>query len=299
MTRCTVEGCARPTAGALVCDPCQRQLREDLEAVHEQTHPRTGQVMPGLAAELELAVTRQTRLGGATGGSRATERPLPFSQDASRVRSTATHTFLAWLLDAAARRRRRIAPLGPTCRDCTHPSCERRRGNLAGMALCLVDHLPWLLVRADAGQAVDELTYAVALIRRAIDRPADRVYVGTCLAPLPDRKHCTTDLYAHRGADTITCPACTVEYDVSARRSWLLDQAENQLATAPEIARAVTALGQPIKVERIRQWAHRGRLIPHTFDELDSDATGATRIRPLYRVGDVLDLIAAQESKTA
>lgn len=299
MTRCTVDGCARPTAGAFVCDPCQQKLRDALESVHEQIHPNTGRPMPGLAAELDLAVTRQTRIGSAAGGRSTGERPLLFSQDASRVRSTAENTFRAWLLHAVAHGRRRIAPLGPTCRECTHPSCEMTRGSFPGLALCLVFHLPRILGRVDAGQAVDELSYAVAIMRNVIDRPADRVYVGPCLSPLPDRSRCTTDLYAHHGADTIACPVCSVEYDVTKRRTWLLAQAEDQLARPAEIARAVSALGQPVKVERIRQWVHRGRLIPHTFEELGRNVDGQpVRIRPLYRVGDVLALIAEQESKT-
>ncbi len=106
---------------------------------------------------------------------------------------------------------------------------------------------------------------------------------------VPTLVPCGTDLYAMPGDTQVTCPACGARYDVAERRAWLLDAAEDRLATTTEIARAITTLaGQDLTTERLRQWAARGRLTVRARTPDD---------RPLYRVGDVLSLLHADATR--
>jgi len=79
-----------------------------------------------------------------------------------------------------------------------------------------------------------------------------------------------------------------MDYDMDGRREWLLEAAEDRLERAAHIAQAVTDLGSPISADRIRKWAERGRLVPHATDG---------RGRPLYRVGDVTELLRNEPRK--
>ena len=55
----------------------------------------------------------------------------------------------------------------------------------------------------------------------------------------------------------------------------------DQLETAANFGAAVTDLGEPVTPEVIRKWAGGGRLVAKSKNH---------RGRPIYRVGDVLDL---------
>jgi len=69
---------------------------------------------------------------------------------------------------------------------------------------------------------------------------------------------------------------------MAGRREWLLECAEDRLERASLIARAVSDLGSPISADRIRVWAMRKRLFSHATDGMG---------RPLYRIGDVMELL--------
>lgn len=69
------------------------------------------------------------------------------------------------------------------------------------------------------------------------------------------------------------------QYDVAERRVWLLDSAEDVLAHAALIARALSALGHKVGVDRLYKRAERGRTVAKTVD---------MRGWPLYRIGDAL-----------
>jgi len=139
------------------------------------------------------------------------------------------------------------------------------------------------LGRHDIGpDAVDEITDAVADCRRVIDRAPERWYAGPC--------ECGADLYAKRRTGIVTCRECGHEYDVEARREWLLAEAEDRLANAATIARAVSWLGaEPLTSATVRKWAQRGRLL----------AKGHDGRGPLYRIGDAIDLLAKESTKAS
>lgn len=140
----------------------------------------------------------------------------------------------------------------------------------------------WLLARVDGMSTMlwaDDALIIVKIVEQCegvIDRPVERSYAGPC-------DTCGHDIFVEHGQPTIECAACGRVYDLQTRRDWLLHVVADRLATAPEIARALSSLSMPITHDLIRQWRHRGRLQPRAKDR---------RGVPLYRVGDVIDLLA-------
>lgn len=150
------------------------------------------------------------------------------------------------------------------------------------MALLFVaDQLPWLAHRPEAEAAFDELDQLLPLLLAVIDTPAPTTYVGPCDV-------CRRDMYAKVGAPEVKCAPCDLVYDVGPRREWLLELVVDQLATATEVSRALASWGTAVTPDRIRMWAmrERGKESPRLITR-GQDLRG----RPLYRVGDVLDVL--------
>ncbi|MFL6138817.1 MAG: hypothetical protein ACJ74O_13590 [Frankiaceae bacterium] len=225
----------------------------------------------GLAAELVTSYARQSRSGGGQPVGKAAERPVPWDDRASAAGAVLRSTLAVWARLVAEER-------GDDGLDYFDEP--------ASLAGWLLDRVEWIRHRPDGAAAVDELVHAVGLVRHAVDRRADAWYAGRCGAEVEgdegERWCCLADLYVRHGAKQVTCRHCGKEWSVEDRRKWLLAAAEETLLTGPEIARAVTALGQPVNEDLIRQWKHRGRLVPHGADE---------RGRSLYLVGDVVNLL--------
>lgn len=238
--------------GAYVCRGCERDLAKDLR--------RTAQV----AGEALATITRQASLDEHHRRNHDPEPSLPFSWEAADATWAAAHTLTVWARHIATHRPDTPRPAVPTDQ---HPQ--------AYVALWILDHLPWLRRQPEAAQAFDELNYACRLSVSTVDRPPARWYAGPC-------DGCTLDLYALPGARSFRCHECGAEYDAEQRRSWLLQAARDHLGPANQIAAALTALGVQVRVGTVYSWASRGRLIAHGHD-----AKG----RPLYRVGDALDLV--------
>jgi hypothetical protein len=159
----------------------------------------------------------------------------------------------------------------------------------------------WLLARSSrvaqhpqAAAIERDVRNVVAQLRRAVDRPPDRWFMGPCDTDGCVEEHLLvrddgtsrverrpTELYAEPGAETVRCPRCNAEYSIDARRAWLLAAAEDQLAHAELIGRAAPALGIDITPSMIRNYADRGRIVAKSTD---------LQGRPLYRVGDVIQV---------
>ncbi|WP_067171158.1 hypothetical protein [Microtetraspora niveoalba] len=274
MPRLHCPTCSGTMPGHLqVCRSCAAGTLRDLADV------------PSLTMELDRALARQNVFGDRAGG-RSAETALPWDQRAREARHVLRSALSGWthyLADG-------IRPMaGPICRArCEHQTCTyislgrppRRDATPGAMAVWLLRHQRQLLGRATADEAVDEIREAVRLARRAIDRPPSLWYAGPCGVG-----GCDADLYARHGSAIIRCRACYATHDTAARETWLLRQATHHLGTATEIARALTGFGYEVTPARIWQWAHRGRLA----------ARGRGRRGPLYRVGDVLDLLTGAE----
>ena len=175
---------------------------------------------------------------------------------------------------------------GPVHPACLHISCSTARrsrppaDHVSACCVYLLGHANWIRTQHWAPEIIDEMQHIEGQLRRMVDRPADKWFAGPC-------DTCERDLYAKVGAASVECAECDLVYDVDARRVWLLEQAQDRLLTAAELARAVSWLGtEPLTGERVRKWAQRGRItarghVMHRGNEI-----------PTYLVSDAVELLA-------
>jgi len=278
--------CSRPSPDAELCAHCGHLLRKTLGEISEYH---------GLGWDLDLALSRQVRIERPTGKAEpdpelrqpGTLRPTPSPYDhAASVAARALHNTLAtWcrFIDEHLTPR----PAGPFCHRCAHGSCQLIRDRdlpddtITSIARWLIPRAGWLRHHPAGAEALDEIQDAVRAARRAVDRPADRLYAGPC-------QECGIDLYARVDAAFVTCPACEESWSVGELREWLLDSAQDVLATATEISRALTRYASPVTPSAIRGYVHRGRLVPH------GERMEGGRAIPLYRLGDVTAILQQQ-----
>lgn len=277
---CPVGSCDRIMPGSLrICGACTAELHRELEAV------------PGLVEDLDIAISRQARISGGSVGGHSVEKPLPWNERASEAADHLAVILQGWARVLVAS----VQTLhGPVCASCTHPSClyadlgREPRRHPASAAWWLHRHAGALIAHPAGPDAVEEILTAVRNARYATDSPPrDLIYAGPCNA-------CDADLYARPDASRVACRWCRDEYgerlvyEVHARREWMLKALEDRHLTAPAIARALTSLLKPIKPALLHTWVAREKLWPSGLDDLG---------RMLFRVGDVIDLIAASEAK--
>ncbi|MFF0864183.1 hypothetical protein ACFYUV_20660 [Nonomuraea sp. NPDC003560] len=277
---CPVSICDRTMPGsARICGACEAELDRELAAV------------PELDEDLDLAITRQTRLTSGGVGGRGNEKPLPWNERASEAADHLAVILLGWARVLVAS----VHPLqGPVCASCDHPSCtyihlgREPHHDPVHVSRWLRRHAGPLIAHPAGPDAVEEILLAVRNARYATDAPPrDLVYAGPCDA-------CQGDLYARPGAVSVCCRWCVDEdgqrprYDVHARREWMLKALEDRQLGAPTIARALTSLIRPIKPALLHTWISRGKLQPTGLDESG---------RMVFRVGDVIDLMAAGDTR--
>jgi len=272
-----------------VCSPCADRSAVDLARIVD------------LAPEVEAAIAKLARFGGSVSSSR--EHPLPVDLRAGERGAAIGNTVATWARHVSEQRGvpierpPRVPPrtVGPLCRllaECRHEACERIRTRHVELgpavaAAFLAGQLEWLRHRREALEAFGELRDAARDLERLVGRPRDLWYAGPCQAELADGSECKADLYAAPAARTVRCRECKAEHDAAALREWLLTEAVDVLAHAELIARALTALEMDdVTPARVRGMARHGRLVAHGVDPAG---------RPLYRVGDVLDVIEEQE----
>ncbi|MGH8867090.1 MAG: hypothetical protein ACRDYU_03730 [Actinomycetes bacterium] len=244
----------------------------DLVLAPEHTGRRTGQGALGLGAALTEARLGQTRMGTGN-GRRSTDYTPRIGLDARTVYRDLRDTLATWIRDIAE----------------THGHQLPTRGTPTALSAWLLTHMGDVRVHPAADEIATDIARVVARARRAVDRPPQRWYAGQCSATTDDGP-CPTDLYADPEKSHIRCPTCGTEHEVKQRRQFLLDAAYDQLLTAHEMARAVSALGDvALTPERMRQWASRGRILPHGVNHEG---------RPTYLVSDAVDLLAQDATRT-
>ncbi|SEG44689.1 hypothetical protein SAMN04489712_105265 [Thermomonospora echinospora] len=270
MIPCPVETCDRPRRGTeQICSACAGELIRALDAV------------PALARELDVTLARQTSTG--TGG-RSTEIPLPYDPRAGEAASVLRSALVGWVRAIWEGHEDTARVEGPRCRSCSHPSCRliadlavlttRPADTLTSMAVWLSALHRRLVGHAAAEEAHGEIVAAVRAVRTVVDRPAPLAFAGRC----PD---CSTALYARPGRARATCRECGQRTEVADQLDQMRAAVEHQLAHSVAMAGLLDHLGVRVPAATIRYWAQAGRLVPHGRDQ---------RGRPLYRVGDVLDL---------
>ena len=244
-------GCGRPAPDSTICSHCAWLLERDLGDI--------GALGQHLAAELDVALSRQVRIGGGSGGRRSPEVPLAFGYDPSEASYVLRSTLVAWVRELVA---------GDWPAD-----------TLESMSAWLLARMPELAGHADAAMAFDEVTNAVANARRAVDAPVARVFAGIC-----GEHDCPGSVYGRPGHEWATCEACGAGFEVASRQQQMRDDLDDRLFSAAEIATLGVYLGEAFDRKRTRnlltKWAERQLLKPKGLNH---------KGEPTYRFGEAMD----------
>lgn len=287
---CGVSTCGRPVADqAYVCSSCTVTLGNALLEV-------VGNDGTGLAYELEITLTKQDRISEPMRGARGRVASLPYNiaaSDAAHLLRNSLHGWIRVISDDS---------------DLSLPTDD-----VVDMAMWLMRHLYRVRHHEAGPEVVIDITTAIHAARLIIDKPAipaARWYAGPCTSTrqlhCPCSCHldsryscnvpngceathagieCRTELYARAGAPSVCCVSCGTVYDVVARRTWMLEQVEDRLMHSTELAIIAHYLGVKVAAATIRGYAKHGRITPHAYD------TSRHPHRPLYRIGDVLEIV--------
>lgn len=226
---CTVDWCDNPVVEGHVCTACSARLERALGDI------------PALTEELDTVLTKQARYADPEG--RAGEKALPFSPEASELGWVLRNTLATW------------------CRLIADERGKELPGNDTppAMARWLLSHVEWLRHHRAGHEAVEEITSVVRQVRKAIDRPGPRIYVGPC-------GECSTDMYGRPDSLSVKCRNCGEESDVNERWAWMLAQVNGKLVTAKEGAVLLSRFGLPVQQKTIDKWWERKRVTDHGHD---------------------------------
>lgn len=257
--------CGKPTRdAAYVCETCAESLSVALGEV------------PWLTEELDISITGQKAATYSGHNARGAETPSPVHWGASEARTHLKALLVSWARFCDDEAVRNASP---------HPGLPA--DNLPALSRWLLWRVDGLTLNEIGSDAVDEITSAVAHCHRVIDRPADRQYLGAC-------EECDDGrLYARPGGALARCDYCGTTVEAQKLRDRMLDELDDRLCTAAEIARLSTYLGLRADREtvrkRINQWHKRERI--HSEVAFADD--------PVFRFGIVWRLLMQDESKTS
>ena len=241
--------CGTPVDGATLCAGCTGLLEVAIVNISAYV-----QDLPTVLAKL-------TRYGDRYGG-RTRERSLPVDMRASEVGWVAVNTVSTW------------------CRvllEETPSLVPPRKKDMPAHCRFLLRHVGRLRVAEYGAEAFDELTDLEQLLRRVVDRPAERMYAGPCSV-------CNGDLYGKPGASSVMCRPCGLEFDVAERLAWMQLQVYGRLVSASEGAALLSRFAMQTQQGTIDTWARRGRLVVKGHDG---------RGHRLYLFDDLIGLAAA------
>jgi hypothetical protein len=270
MTQPICDLCGRPLPDqGYVCSKCAEVVGVDLARIVD------------LAPEVETTVAKLARVGTQLGGG-SKERPLPFDAQAADRADALKNTLSTWARHVAESIGVQIPPKQP--------------GELGAQlaARFLGERLNWIRHHQEAAECFGDLSRVARQLEAIVGRPPNLRYRGPCWADLGDVDEvgdpllCQEILYIRPGAAVAKCRECGAEYDAADRREWLLKEARSTLAHAALIASSLTALDMAVAVGTIYSWANRGRIVDHGTDQFG---------RPLYRVGDAIDLLTEQRQR--
>jgi hypothetical protein len=266
-----------------------------------------------LVEELDTTIARLDKTGGGSVGyvsNGADEKPLPINMAATEPKLLLRDRLISWCRDLwetnAARNE-----------DGSVPPLDLRFG-VAPAALWLLRHPSWIASHEAVYELYDEVMETTRLAWRAVDTAPDRVYIGTCSAPLAAEsgtEQCAEELYARDGDWEKRCPGCGTIHDVRERQAALAAAVEHQYVSPGFLVGLVRDRGDRLTTAMLRSLLRRGRIA--AFVHLDENHPGAGvldrhgwLVRPwvsgqdpvdvrLYRVGQVLDAITNRYSRQA
>lgn len=245
---CAIDWCDRPVGDGYVCQHCADRLSRALGDV------------PGLWEELDTVLTKQARYAAAE--FRRGEQALPFNPAASELGTSLRGILNTWCRLIAEER-------GKELPDDTAEAVSR----------WLLNHVTWLRHHQAGAEAVEEMTNAVSQVRRAVDRPAERIYAGPCA-------DCHGDMYGKPGATSVECRPCGLEYPVEDMQAWMRSKVNGRLVSAREGVTLLSRFGLPVQQKTIDKWVQRNRLTPYCLDRQD---------RRIFLFGELIPLASASQ----
>ncbi|MFD3748349.1 hypothetical protein [Nocardia sp. NPDC058633] len=269
--------CARPVGDGLrLCVTCGVSLVDALREI------------PDLLAELDTARSGQTKFAGERVGGASAEVALPIADVTreaergvrllgERERSALINVLITWA--------RTIAETNGS---------EFPSRTTGGLVEWLINRPHELRGHVAAEDLHSDILGAVIGLRRIVDRPADRRFVGLCPV-IRDGRACGANLWAEVGASWVRCRTCREQHSVSELEDQAVESARHMLCTMPEVLRACEAMRRPIGKTTGYRWAREGKLVrrkwlhrtEHGEQISDLWADGAT---PVYLLGDALEL---------
>lgn len=258
----TCANCDRPVADAHVCTGCANRAAARLRTAAD------------LWPELAVTIARLDRMGDPTprAGRPAPASPIRPDGDPAADQVTGWPTGLPVNLAASETADVVRNTVNTWARAIADEVGADLPDGMPELMRWLAGRMEWARHQPWAPEAIDELSEVPRLLTRALDRPPPRRYLGPC-------SECKVDLYVRPGATYTRC-ACGASAPVAEVLATLDKLTRTHAYTASEIEAAYH-----IRADRIRQWAARGRITQRGTDRLG---------RPLYLLGDVLDLANRQ-----
>lgn len=258
----TCAWCSRTTRDTYICHPCLDTTRKTLI----------------LTADLARAADeKRARLGttwrfGTIG--RSPEAPLPYDPRITPVMQALTRA-LHRAVDHVMEHGR------PTVLVADRPAAQ---------ALWLGSNLAVLAAHPDGPGLLDDVARAHHRLVSVFDRPPDKIYVGRC-----NDDGCTESLYADRDhvATVVACRRCGSEHPIDERREELKAGVQEYLGTVRETSRLLRqTFGDDVSERTIRGLRDHGLLVARGH-RVELDAQGRRREVMTFRIGDVIDAVAA------
>lgn len=231
-------------------------------------------VVDWIADALEAAVTQQSVQPSGPRGRRAKrgatedDSTLPFNEPASDVTRDFAETLNVWVTHIA------------DARKFVHPG--RLDIVQAAKYLRTRRYVTGLSLTDEGAMGYEEILYAIERARRTVDRRSHPTYAGSC-------PKCKGDLWARRTDEEITCTKCD---DV------VITREDNDTRIAAEIVDRLFTVVELVPIAEARLGLTIKPKTIHNLARYRIAAKGEDRHgQPLYRCGDVLDALAAQQEK--
>ncbi|OZE39089.1 hypothetical protein CH278_02050 [Rhodococcus sp. 05-2254-5] len=312
---------AATSVSLIECSNCGRIVHDDYALCQLCADTLVAELrkVPSLVVDMTITRARQDRLTRGTVGGKSAETAVPvrLSNDAYRTRPTegpffemenaitgwarvlSDHLGGEWLVGDAMDRpgliqlvqNNRSGPRRDPAAFSDDPTYWVEQA-----AIWMVVHGATLRALPAVGEMHDDITSALARVRRVIDALPPLAYKGPCgYTWTQDGKsfECTADLYVERGEDWVRCRRCSSMYDVRQLDRRILNQMHERLYTIPELRTLLTELGHRVPRSTLYSWARDGLIKPKGWREKDGGISRywIRRSDPaVFRLGDVLDV---------
>lgn len=261
--------CGNPADGVVLCPGCQHTVRKGLANI--SAHHRDLFSLPGRV----LGQGRSTgEVSDPTGSSVARGDIRDLVDDEAAATKNALVGWIRMLIDD---RPRAFYPTEDTVEAIARVLAQQLRS---------IATLEW------AGDFTADVLRIERRLRKTVEANKGLWYAGVCgTITNPDTGlFCTRVLYADPDKDEVRCPVCRTTWPVVERRRILLRAAEDEETNVATIARAcLVLLGEETSLakleRRIQNWIDRGLIERRGHTDVDG------RLRKVYRLGDVLDML--------